>query len=109
MSSSRTAARAGVLLGALGALAVPLSVVAAQASKSLTLLRGLYYAAPTALVLGALALLAARRARLSSLRSVFSNRGGPIRTARVLGWLAIWAGVTTAIAIGVYWTLRARH
>lgn len=109
MSSSRASARAGALLGALGVLAVPGAILAAQAVKGVTLLGGLYYGAPTALVLALVGLLVSRRARLSSQRSVFSSRSGPVRQARILGWLALYVGVTTGIAIAVYWVLRARH
>jgi hypothetical protein len=109
MTSSRTTARAAVLLGALGVLAVPLSVVAAQAMKGVTLLQALYYAVPTAIVFGLVALVSARRARLTAQRSVFAERRGPVRAARFLAWLGVYAGVTAAIALAVYWVLRARH
>jgi hypothetical protein len=109
MSSSRVTARAAALLGALGVLAVPVSVAASQALKGVTLLRGLYYAVPVALALACVALLTSRRARLAAQRSVFSERSGPLRTARFLAWAAVWAGVTAGIAVGVYWVLRARH
>jgi len=109
MSSSRTTARAGLLLGALAVLAVPLSVVASQALKGVALLQALYYAVPTAIAFGLVALLVSRRARLSAQRSVFSDRRGPVRSARFLAWLGLYAGVTAAIALAVYWVLRARH
>jgi hypothetical protein len=109
MSSSRRAARLGVVLGTLGVLAVPLAIVLAQTLKGLTLLRGLYYAVVAALVLGGAALLSARRARLSAQRSVFADRSGPVGAARRLAWLGLYAGITAAIALAVYWVLRARH
>lgn len=109
MSSSRSAARAGALLGALGVLAVPGAILAAQVVKGVTLLGGLYYGVPAALALALLGLLVSRRARLGAQRSVFSARSGPVRQARILGWLALYVGVTSGIAIAVYWVLRARH
>lgn len=109
MSSSRTAARAGAFLGALGVLAVPASVLAAQVVHGVTLLGGLYYGVAVALALALLALVVSRRARLAAQRTVFSARGGPVRAARILGWLALYVGVTGGIAVGVYWILRARH
>jgi len=109
MSSSRTAARLGAVFGGLGVLAVPVAIVAAQAVQGVTLLKGLYYGAPAALILALLGLLVSRRARLTSQRSVFAARGGPVRQARILGWLALYLAVTTGIAIAVYWVLRARH
>jgi hypothetical protein len=109
MSSSRTTARAALLLGALGVLAVPLSVVASQAMKGVTLLEALYYAVPIAIASGLVALVVARRARLSARRSVFADRSGPVGVARWLAWLGLYAGITAAIALAVYWVLRARH
>jgi hypothetical protein len=109
MSSSRTAARAGALLGALGVLAVPASVVTAQVMHGVTLLGGLYYGIGVALALALLGLLVSRRARLTAQRTVFATRSGPVRAARILGWLALYVGVTSGIAVGVYWILRARH
>ncbi len=108
-STSRTTARAAVVVGALGVLAVPAGVAAAQSLRGLTLLRALYVTAPAAVFLALVALLAARRARLATQRTVFASRGGPLRTARAVGWLALYVGVTAALALGVYWILRARH
>jgi hypothetical protein len=109
MSSSRAAARTAVVVGALGVLAVPAGVVASRAAIGVTLLRGLYFSAPTAVALALAALLAARRARFRAGRTVFAERRGPVRAGRVLGWLALYVGVTAALALGVYWILRARH
>lgn len=109
MSSSRAAARAGALLGALGVLAVPGSILAAQIVKGVTLLGGLYWGVPAALALALLGLLVSRRARLAAQRTVFAARGGPVRAARILGWLALYVGITSGIAVAVYWILRARH
>jgi hypothetical protein len=109
MSSSKTAARTGVVLGSLAVLAVPVGVVASRFVKGVTLLEGLYYSIPAAILLGLLALVAARRARFSAQRSVFADRRGPVRSARRLAWLGLYIGVTSAIAVGVYWALRARH
>jgi len=109
MSSSNGAARTGALLGGLGVLAVPGAVIAAQAVPGVTLLGVLYWGVPVALVLAVLALIVSRRARLTAQRSVFVDRSGPVRAARFLGWLSLYAGVTAGIAVAVYWVLRARH
>ena len=109
MTSNRSAARAGALLGALGVLAVPGAVLAAQAVKGVTLLGGLYVGVPAALALALVGLLVSRRARLGAQRSVFAARSGPVRQARILGWLALYVGITSGIALAVYWVLRARH
>ena len=105
MSSSR----AGALVGALGVLAVPAAVVAPRIAGGVTLLGGLYYGIPIAIVLAVVALVVSRRARFSAQRSVFADRAGPVRAARVLAWLALYIGVTSGIAVAVYWILRARH
>jgi hypothetical protein len=97
------------VLGALAVLAVPLSIAASESSPRVTLLRGLYVAVPAALLLALLALLVSRRARVGAQWTVFAERRGPVRTARILAWLGIYAGVTAGIALAVYWLLRARH
>lgn len=109
MTSSRAAARIGLGVGVLGVVAVPVGVLAAQALRSLTLLRALYISAPAAVALALIALLASRRARLAAQRSVFAERRGPLRTSRAAAWLALYVGVTAGLALGVYWILRARH
>jgi hypothetical protein len=105
MTSSRT----GAFLGAIGVLAVPAGALAAQLLSGVTLIRGLYYGVPIAIVLGATALTVSRRARFAAQRSVFVDRAGPVRAARRLGWLALYIGITAGIAVAVYWVLRARH
>ena len=105
MSSSR----AGALIGALGVLAVPAAVIAPRVVGGVTLLGALYYAVPLALVLGLVALAVSRRARFSAQRTVFANRAGPVRSARILAWLAVYIGITSGISIAVYWVFRSRH
>ena len=105
MSSSKT----GALLGALGVLALPGAVLAADLVRGVTLLGGLYYGAPIAVGLALVALVVSRRARRTAQRSVFAARSGSARAARMLGWLGLYMGVTAGIAIAVYWVLRARH
>jgi hypothetical protein len=109
MSSSSAAARLGAVLGALGVLAVPGAVVAAQAVRGVTLLGSLYYGVPIAVGFAVAALVVSRRARLMAQWSVFADRSGPVRAARLLGWLALYIGVTGGVAVAVYWILRARH
>jgi hypothetical protein len=104
-----TSSRAAALLGAFGVLGVPAGVVSAQVLSGVTLVRGLYYGVPIALVLGAAALLVSRRARFAAQRSVFADRAGPVRLAWRLGWLALYIGITAGISVAVYWVLRARH
>jgi hypothetical protein len=109
MSSSRGAARAAVALGSIGVPAIPAAVLASHGLSGVSLLRALYIAVPVAFVLGLVAVAIARRARFTAARSVFAERSGPVRAARLLAWLGVYAGVTGALALGVYWILRARH
>jgi hypothetical protein len=108
-SGSRAVARTSVALGALAVLAVPAGVVAAQSLKGVTLLRSLYVSAPAAIVLALVAVVTARYARVAAQRTVFAERRGPVRIARFLAWFGMYVGVTAALAIAVYWILRARH
>jgi hypothetical protein len=105
MSSSK----AGAFFGALGVIALPGAVIAAEAVRGVTLLGGLYFGVPIAVGLAVLALVVSRRARMAAQRSVFAARSGSVRAARTLGWLALYMGITAGIALAVYWILRARH
>jgi hypothetical protein len=109
MSSSRAAARAAVVFGALSVLAIPAGAAAAQFLNGLGLLESLYFSVPVAAALALPALVASRRARLAAGRTVFQQRTGPIRTGRLLAWAGAYIAVTCGLAVGVYWILRARH
>jgi hypothetical protein len=100
MSGSRLLGRAAVLFGALAVLTVPAAIAVGQQLSSVTLLQGLYVGTPVSVVLGLVALLLIRRARLAAARSV--SGGGPLRLGRVAAWAGLYAGVTAAIALGVY-------
>jgi hypothetical protein len=102
MSSSRAAGPA-VLFGVLAILAIPAGIVAAQFLNGVSLLRALYVAVPAACVLALVAVTCARRARFTAARSV---RGGSVRTARVVAWAGMYAGITGALALAVYGALR---
>jgi hypothetical protein len=104
MRSSRRAARAAVLLGALAVLAIPAGVVAAQLSGRLRLLETLYVVVAAAVVLGLAALLAARRARRNASRTLAAGRG--LGFARFVAWAGAYAGVTGALGLAVYGVLR---
>jgi hypothetical protein len=106
MRSSSRAARAAIVLGALAVLAIPVSVVLPQVVSGLRLLQTLYVTVPVAVVLGLLAVGAARRARYAVALSVRPERAGPVRTARIVAWAGLYAGVTGAIALAVYGILR---
>jgi hypothetical protein len=104
MRSNRGAARAAVLFGALAVLAIPAGVAAAQLSSQLRLLETLYVVVPAAAVLGLIGLYAARRARLNAARTL--SAAGGVGFARVVAWAGAYAGVTGALALGVYGILR---
>ena len=104
MRSNNGAARAAVLFGALAILAIPAGVVAAQFSAQLRLLETLYGVVPAALVLGLVAVAAARRARLNAARSL--SAAGGVGFARVVAWAGAYAGVTGALALAAYGILR---
>jgi len=104
MRSSKAAARAAVLLGALAVLAIPIGVVAAQVSGRLRLLETLYVVVAAAVVLGVAAVFAARRARRNASRTL--SAAGGVGVARLVAWAGAYAGVTGALALAVYGILR---
>jgi hypothetical protein len=106
MRSSRAPAVAAVVVGALAVVTIPLGVVVAQVSARLRLLETLYVVVPLAALLGLLALAASRRARFNATRAVTERGRGPLRLARVAAWAGLYAGVTGAVALGVYGALR---
>jgi hypothetical protein len=106
MSSSRRPARVAVLLGALAVLAIPVGIVAAQFVNGLVLLKTLYAVVPASVVLGLLALLASRRARLAVARSLRPEAAGPVRLGRILAWAGLYVGITGALGLAVYGVLR---
>ena len=106
MRSSNRAARAAIVLGALAVLAIPVTVVLPQVVSSLRLLQTLYVTVPAAVVLGLLAVGAARRARFEAALSIRPERAGPVRAARLVAWAGLYAGVTGALALAVYGVLR---
>src|SRR6266851_10109379 len=105
MSSSKNAARAALVLGVLAVVALPAAVVAAQMLASVGLLQSLYFSAPGSVVLGLLALLASRRARLAAARSIKPGEAGLVRAGRIAAWAGLYVGVTAALALGVYGVL----
>ena len=106
MTSSSRAATAATVIGVLAIAVVPCAAIAAQYSTSVTLLGSLYFAAPIAIVLGLIAVLAARRARRQQARSVFGGSRSYTRLAQILAWAGLWIGVTAGVALAVYGALR---
>jgi hypothetical protein len=103
-SSSRSVVAA--LLGLLAIAAIPCGALAAQELQSVGLLQSLYVCVPLAIVLGLIAVLVARAARLDAARSVFGGRRGIARLAQILAWTGLWIGITGGVALAVYGALR---
>ncbi len=106
MKSSKGPARAGIVLGALAVLAIPIGILAAQQSPGLRLLQTLYVAVAAAGVLGLLALVASRRARFRLARSLHPEHRGLVRWARILAWAGIYAAFTGGLALAIYGVLH---
>ena len=105
MRSSKGAARAAIFFGALAVLAIPAAVVVSRQTDA-RLLESLYVAVPAAAGLGLIAIALSRRARFAADRSVRPDRPRVVRVARLIAWLGLYAGVTGALALGVYGLLR---
>jgi hypothetical protein len=105
MRSSRGPARAAIVFGALAVAAIPVAVLAAR-QTAYRLLETLYIAVPVAAVLGVLAVVLARRARLTLQQSLQPERRGLVRWARIVAWAGAYAGITGALALAVYGALR---
>lgn len=104
---SRPPAVAAVLLGGLAVLAIPAAVLATRLPNTLTLLRALYVGVPAAGVLGAVAWICARRARLAAARSLSPDRSGPVRLGRFLAFAGVYLAVTGTLALAFYGVLRS--
>ncbi|MBA3843581.1 MAG: hypothetical protein H0X39_13400 [Actinobacteria bacterium] len=92
-----------MVFGLLAIAAIPAGVLAAQFLARVPLLRALYVSVGIALVCGIFSWVAARRARLARARSVTPSTS---RWPQVIAWAALYVGLTGALALGVYGTLR---
>ena len=95
-------ARASVVVGVLSLLAVPAGVLLARYSERVTLVQAGISAA-VGLLLGAYAILLARRGRETVEQTI--GRSGGARAAhagRLLGMLGICVALTGALAVGFY-------
>jgi hypothetical protein len=107
MTSSKRAARAAVVVGALAVLAIPAAVgVSRWGPRGTTLLHALYGGVPAAVALGLIAWICARRARFVLARSVSVDRAGPVRLGRFLAYAGLYLGVTGALALAFYAVLQ---
>jgi hypothetical protein len=94
------AAALSVLFGALGLLAAPAGLVAAQESEAVTLRWGIAGGGLLAILIGVLALTLARRGRIRADRSIAGAGRGAASLGRLLGTLAVCVGIAAAIALG---------
>jgi hypothetical protein len=100
--SSNPAAAWAAAVGLLAVVALPAGVALAQISARVKLLQA-SAAIPVAALLGAVALLLARRARRRSERTLGRAGGeGTARAARILGVLGLCIAASGAIAVGFY-------
>jgi hypothetical protein len=106
MSGSRPAAWGAIVLGGLAVAAIPAGVAVANLAAEVELLEAMVVAVPVALVLGLVALSFARRARFRLERSLDPAGRRAVGVGRFLAWAGIYAGVTGALALGVYGVLR---
>ena len=99
-------ARASLLVGLLAAAALPAAIVVAQLTDAYQLLRAAA-AIPVALVLGLVAILLARGARLRIDRTLGRVGGeGAANAGRLLGVLAFLLGIAGTIAVAFYYVLQ---
>ena len=100
--SSNAPARASLVVGLLGAAALPAAIAASELRDELSLLESAW-AAPVAFVLGVLAIWLARRGRRRFERTIGRVGGsGTARAGRLLGIFAVCLGVAGAIAVAFY-------
>jgi hypothetical protein len=105
---SNPAAALSLLAGVLGVAALPASVAASRYVPSVRLLDALYAGVPAAIVLGLLAVAAARRARRRHVLSLGRTRGEAVaRAGRILALLGVYIGCTGGLALAFYGVLRA--
>ena len=99
--SSKGPAWAGTLAGLLGVAVLPAAIEYTRVSRRYELLDAAY-AVPAAFLLGVIALLLARRARIALQWTVARRGQGVARAAVVLGVLALCLALAAAIAVGLY-------
>jgi hypothetical protein len=104
---AKTAAIVALVLGILAIAAIPAGAVVASRREDLSLLQAELVAVPVAVVLGLIAVVVARRARLRVERSVRRPGVGLVRTARIVAWAGVYVGVTGGLALAFYGVLRA--
>jgi hypothetical protein len=103
----KAAAIVALVLGILAIAAIPVGAVVASRREDVSLLQAELVAVSAAIVLGSIAVVVARRARLRVERSVRRAGVGLARTARIVAWAGVYVGVTGGLALAFYGVLRA--
>jgi hypothetical protein len=101
-SSSNARARGSLALGVLAVVALPVAIAVARRAAAVSLIEAVY-AFPLPILLGALAIQQARRARERVERTL--GRAGGVRQARWgrrLGVVGIGIGAAAGLALGFY-------
>lgn len=94
-----------MLFGLLSLATMPVAIAATRWSRTYELLDAAF-AIPVGLLLGALAVSLARRARRGLARTLGPSPGGrSARVGRFLGMAGFLLGITAAMAVGVYFVL----
>jgi hypothetical protein len=93
---------ASVVFGLLAVLAIPAAIVLQYYSTTVTLVESTS-SAGLAIVFGLYAIVLARRGRETFARTIGRSGGeGASRAGRLLGWLGLCMGISTALAVGFY-------
>src|SRR5262245_56143151 len=106
--SSSNGGRVAIGLGVLAVGAIPAGIAVAWRRPDVDLLRAMEVAGAAAFLLGALAVVVARRARFRVDRSVTRKGARLVRTGRVLAWTGLYLAVAGGVALGFYGLLELR-
>jgi hypothetical protein len=101
-SNANPRAVASVLVGLLAVATVPAGVALSGYSERITLINSAYGSIPAGLLLGASALVLARRARAQTLWTLGSGGEQAARAGRFVAILAICIALTAGLALGFY-------
>jgi hypothetical protein len=110
MSDSKRAWRPAsfaLVLGILAIVAIPVAVAVAAFRDDVDALEAVIVGVAAGFVLGVLAVLLSRRARVRVERSVRRAGDGFVRAARLVAWAGVYVAVTGGLALAFYGVLRA--
>jgi uncharacterized membrane protein YidH (DUF202 family) len=102
MSGSKVLAWVAALLGLLAIAAIPIGMVVASRSSSISLLEAEEVAVAAGIVIGLLAISLARRARYRVDRSVRRRGDRFVRTARLVAWSGLYVACVGGLSLAFY-------